>query len=167
MREKLKIFILASLCVLAVFIIYSWIQNIIAGEEGRVRKFIMQGKKAVESKNLLACSDLVSFDYRDKYGNDRQSLLFAAKGIFDYYEDIVVHIEKMDIKLDGSKTQANVELVALVIGRSKENKSENIIEGLEGEKGRIRVKLIKVDKRWLLLEFEYFESLHLMGQEIT
>lgn len=166
MSKILKIYIRASLIALAIFIFYNWLHDIFSGEEGRVRKFILQGKKAVEAKDLLACADMISFDYQDKYDNDRQRLIFAAREFFGYYKDIVVHIEKMEIKLDDSKTQASVEIVALVVGRTKENKSEKILEGLEGEKSRVGVKLVKVDKRWRLLELEFYESLRITGQEV-
>lgn len=166
MGRILKIYIRASLIALAIFIFYNWFHDFISGEEGRVKKFILQCKKAVEAKDLLACADKISMNYQDKYGNDRQRLIFAAREFFGYYKDIIVHIEKMEIKLDDSKTQANVEIQALVIGRTKENKSEKILEGLEGEKGRVGIKLIKVDKNWHLLELEFYESLRITGQEV-
>jgi hypothetical protein len=70
----------------------------------------------------------------------------------------------MDIKLDDTKTEANVEAVVLVLGHSKENKSEKIFEG---EKGRIKIKLIKENNKWLLWEAEFLEKATIMGQEIS
>lgn len=127
----------------------------------------MRGKKAVEAKNLLTCANMVSTDYKDKYGNDRQSLIYATKSFFAYYKDIFIHIEKMQITLDQTKTQADVEIVALIVGRSKDNKSEKILEGLEGERDRFRIRLVKEEKQWRLLEIEFFEPLHIMGREVA
>jgi len=127
----------------------------------------MRGKKAVEAKNLLTCANMVSTDYKDKYGNDRQSLIYATKTFFTYYKDIFIHIEKIEIMLDETKTQADVEIVALIVGRSKDNVSEKILEGLEGERDRFKIRLVKEEKQWRLLEIEFFEPLHIMGREVA
>lgn len=163
-KQGLKIYIWSVIAATVLFISYSWIQDILAGEEGRVKKFIMQGAKAVGEKNLLTCSNMVSNNYHDKYGNDHQSLIYFTREFFLYYKDVLVHIESMDIKLDESKTQAGVELVALVIGKTKSDTQDKI---LEGQKGRFRLKLIKEEKKWRLLELEFFEPINIMGQNIS
>jgi hypothetical protein len=116
LREKLKIFAWASLIGIGIFLTCNLISGIIAGEEGRVRKFILRGKRAVEEKNLFAVSGIVSANYQDKYGNSRSSLMYAAKEFFAYYKSILVNIEKMEIKLEEPKDRASVEITALVIG---------------------------------------------------
>lgn len=163
-KQKHKIFILSVLWALFIFIFLIFFQNILAGEEARVRKFILKGKKAAESKDIFTCADMISSQYHDKYGNDRQSLIYASKEAFTYYKNIFIHIENMDIKLDDSKKEASVEIVALVIGQTQDNKAEKIIEA---DKARSRVRLIKENKKWQLLEIEFFETITVMGQNIT
>lgn len=163
-REKYKSFLCSILIALIIFISYAWLQDILAGEEGRVRKFILQGKRAVEAKNIFTCAELTSRDYHDKYGNDRESLLYAVKEVFGYYREILVHIESIKITLDESNTQAGVEIVALVIGRTEQNNTEKI---LEGEKGQLKIKLVKINKKWYLSEAESFEPITIMGQNIS
>lgn len=164
LKEKYKIYIWTIIVSTVLFIFYAWFQDIFSGEQGRVRKFILRGKKAVETKNILSCADMISTDYRDKYGNDRQSLIYFTKEIFSYYRKIIVHIEDMQIGLDDSKTGACVEIVALVIGQTQQNDAEKI---LEGEQGRFKIKLVKENKRWQLLELEFFEPITIMGQNIS
>lgn len=163
-REKYKSFLWPVLIALAIFISYTWLQDILAGEEGRVRKFVLQGQRAIEAKNIFTCAELISRDYHDKYGNDRDSLLYAIKEVFGYYREISIHIESMKITLDESNTQASVEIVALVIGRTQQNNTEKI---LEGEKGQLRVKLVKKNKKWYLSEVEFFEPITIMGHDIS
>ena len=124
----------------------------------------MQARKAVETKNILSCAEMISSDYHDKYGNDRQSLLYVFKEVFGYYRQILVHIESMEIALSDSKTEASVEIVALAVGRTQQNSTEKI---LEGEKGRLKIKLIKENKKWHLREAESFEPITIMGENIS
>lgn len=164
LREKVKIFVWASLIGMGIIIAYNFISGIIAGEEGRVRKFILRGKRAVEEKNLFKVSDILSANYQDKYGNTRSSLIYAAREFFAYYKSILVNIEKIEIKLEESKDEASVEITALVIGQPRTEEAEKI---LEGEKGNFKVKLIKEENKWQLLELEFFEPLRIMGQEVS
>jgi hypothetical protein len=159
-----KIFMRSVLGAVVLCLLFIWLQDILSGEEGRVRKFILRGKQAVETKDFFACADIISASYRDKYGNSRETLLYATKEFFGYYKEIFVNIESMEIKFDGAKTKASVEIVALVIGKTQQNNAEKI---LEGNKGRFRIKLIKEEKKWYLLELEFFEPITVMGQNIS
>jgi hypothetical protein len=158
-----KFYLWAILTVAVVFIVLLWLPRIFS-ETGRVRRFVLRGKKAVETKNILSCANMISRDYNDKYGNDRDSLIYIAREFFGYYRKIFVHIEDMKIVLDDSKMRASVEVVALVFGQTPEDTEERI---LEGEKGRFRIKLIKEDKVWKLRELEFFEPLKVMKRYIS
>jgi len=164
LKENYKVYIWCTLVALVFCIFFVWFQDILSGEQGRVRKFILQGKRAVESKDIFTCANMISKAYQDKYGNDRQSLIYAAREFFDYYRRIFVNIESMEIKLDNAKMQASIEVVALVVGQTQANNAEKI---LEGEKGRFRIKLVKEDRIWHLLELEFFEPITIMGQNIS
>ncbi|MFH0738982.1 MAG: hypothetical protein V2A59_03880 [Candidatus Omnitrophota bacterium] len=152
-----------GLAVLISAVFYLWINFLFSSEEDRVRKFILEGKRSAESKNILACANVISQDYSDKYNNDRQTLIYIAKEAFTYYKDIIIGIDKIDIKLDESKNKATIEIVALVLCHSKDNKSEKVFEG---DKGRFRIKLIKEKGKWQLLEVELLERITIMGQTI-
>ncbi|MFH1269532.1 MAG: hypothetical protein ABIH75_00550, partial [Candidatus Omnitrophota bacterium] len=141
---KYKRYIWPILAGVTFFILYSWIVGIFSGEKGRVRKFILQGRQAVESQNIFTCANMISTDYRDKYGNDRQGLIYIAKEAFGYYKTISVRIDNMNIELDDSGRQAEVEIKALIIGQGQQDNKEKI---LEAEKGEFRVKLIKENNK--------------------
>lgn len=129
-----------------------------------MRKFILEGKKAVEGKNIFSCASLVAGTYHDKYGNDRQSLIYIAQKAFSYYTDILIRIEKMEINLSDNKDSAQVEITALVLCKLQDNSAENIFQK---EKGRLRVKLVKEEKKWRLQEIEFIDEFSIMGQKIN
>ena len=164
LKGKYKSYIKSIALALVIFVAYLWIQDIFSGEEGRVRKFVLQGKKVIEAKNILGLTQLIADDYHDKYGNDRQTLLYIFREVFGYYSQILVHIESIEVSLDDSKTSASVEILALVIGKTAQNNTEKI---LEGEKGAIKLRLIKEEKIWKLQGVESFEAMTIMGQNIS
>jgi hypothetical protein len=163
-RHKCKVFIWSAIVGAVTFVFYNFLQNILAGEEARVRKFILKGKRAVEEKNIFAVSDMLSANYQDKYGNSRSTLIYAAKEFFVYYKHILVSIEKMDIRLEDSRDKAEAVITALIIGKKDSGAQENVFEG---ERGRFLIKLLKEDKKWQLLELEFFEPIRIMGEEIS
>ncbi len=163
LRESYKFYIWVTIGAVVISFAFLWLRNILGGEEERVRKFILQGKHAIESKDILTCANMVSQSYQDRYGNDRSSLIYAAKEFFVYYSRVFVNIERMDIKLDERKTQADLEIVALMIGQTQQNSMEKI---LEGEKGKARIKLIKEKNKWKLAEIGFYEQITIMGQNI-
>jgi hypothetical protein len=163
-EKRLKSYIWVVLATLIVTVFFFWFRDFLAGEEGRVRNFILKGKKAVEAKDLLTCSNMISMPYQDKYGNDRSTLIYAAKEFFAYYKSILVRIESIKVKLDEKKKQAEVEIVAFVLGHTQQGTKETMFEG---EKGRIRVNLIKAENKWKLAEIVLYEQITMMGQTIS
>lgn len=165
-RDYIKVYLWAVAISLIAFFAYNILQGVFGGEEGRVRKFIMTGKARIEKKNILGLSDMVSFDYKDKYGNDRSTLVYGAKNFVSYYKDVFINIESMDIKLNETNTEADVEVTALIIGRTGGPASETIGQGLEGEKDKFRLKLIKKEDGWKLLDMEFLQPINVMGETI-
>ena len=162
--EKNKTYILIALAVITILFIYSWIQGLFQGEEAKVRRFILRGKRAVESKNIFSCANMVSMNYHDRYGNDRQSLLSGAREVFNYYKRIFIGIQKMEVKLDGSKTEAEVTIVAQIVGEPYEKPREGVFER---ERGRFCVRLIKEGRDWKVIRLEFLEPITVMGQEVS
>jgi len=141
-------------------------RDIFGGEEAKVRKFIMQGKSRLEKRDIIGLSEMVSADYKDKYGNDRVTVVYGAKTFLAYYKDVFINIEKTDIVLNEAKDTAEAEVVALMIGKTKDGRSDSIMEGLEGEKDKFRLKLRKEKNGWKLLEIEFLQPLNIMGERV-
>lgn len=165
-RAWIRIYLMAVAISLIAFFAYNILSDVFGGEEGRIRKFIMTGKARIEKRNILGLSDMVSFNYKDKYGNDRSTLVYGAKNFISYYKDVFINIEGIDIELNESKTEADVEVTALIIGRTGQGASETIGQGLEGEKDKFRLKLIKEEDGWKLLDLEFLQPINVMGETI-
>lgn len=165
-RDYIKVYLWAVAISLVAFFAYNILQDLFGGEQARIKKFIMTGKTRIEKKNILGLSDMVSYNYKDRYGNDRSTLVFGAKNFVSYYKDVLINIESIDIKLDETKTEADVEVVALIIGRTGQGASDTIMQGLEGEKDRFRLKLIKEEDGWKLLDLEFLQPINVMGETI-
>lgn len=163
-KENYKILVWTIVGALAFCILLPIVKGILEGEKGKVGKFVLQGKRALERQDILACIGMISDDYQDKYANDKQTLIYLTRETFRYYKELFVQIDKMDIELDKDKIQASVRIEGIIIGLNKKGEKENI---LEKEEGRLNLKLIKQDKAWQLLEIESFQPTVIMNKNIT
>ncbi|MCM8801139.1 MAG: hypothetical protein NC912_03895 [Candidatus Omnitrophica bacterium] len=160
---KNRYFLIFCGAIVALFIFRFLISSIPFNEEAKVRRFIFKGKRALEKKDILTCAQLISLNYKDKYGNNRDSLIGITKEFFAYYKEITLAIEKMDIYFNQTKDTAKVELLVLAICRRREGINESLFEG---EKGKVCLRLVKEDKAWQLKEIEFLEELKIMGERI-
>src|SRR3989338_2175666 len=144
-RSYIRVYLWAVAISLVAFFAYNILQDVFGGEQARIRKFIMTGKARIEKKNILGLSDMVSYNYKDKYGNDRSTLVYGAKNFVSYYKDVFINIESVGIKL---------------------KKTETIRQGREGEKDKFRLKLIKEEDGWKLLDLEFLQPVNVMGETI-
>ncbi|MEW6169982.1 MAG: hypothetical protein AB1472_00230 [Candidatus Omnitrophota bacterium] len=163
LKENYKIYIWTIVAALALSIFLPIVKGILEGEKGRVQKFVLQGKRALEKQDILACIGMISDDYKDKYANDKQTLIYLTRETFRYYQELFIQIDKMDIKLEQDKLNASIEIEGIIFGLNKGGQKEFI---LEKEQGKLMLKLIKQDKRWQLLEIKDFKPITLMGQGI-
>lgn len=165
-RSWLKIYAWAVVVSSVAYFGFNLARDMFGGEEAKVRKFIMQGKSRFEKRDFIGLSDMVSADYKDKYGNDRMTVVYGAKSFLAYYKDIFINIERADITLNEGKDAAEAEVVALIIGKTKDGRSDSIMEGLEGEKDKFRLKLRKEENGWKILEIEFLQPLNIMGEKV-
>ncbi|MDD5738182.1 MAG: hypothetical protein PHH20_07810, partial [Candidatus Omnitrophica bacterium] len=84
-RSWLRIYIWAVVISSVAYFGFNLARDIFGGEEAKVRKFIMQGKSRLEKRDIIGLSEMVSADYKDKYGNDRVTVVYGAKTFLAYY----------------------------------------------------------------------------------
>jgi hypothetical protein len=159
LREKNIIGI--NICAVIVFFFIILIKDFLAGEEGRIKKFISEGRAAIVSKNILKCSEMVAMHYSDANGMDRSSLIYAVRQSFQYYEKFKINIEDIQIKLGEDKQTAEVDITAMMVGQTTKDAEEYIFEG---EKGHFAIDIVKEERRWKLLKLEFYEPVKIMGQ---
>ncbi len=163
LRINIRFIINFVLGALVIYCLVFWLVDFLSGEAGRIKKFINRGKRAVEACDILASANVISRSYQDKYGNQKQTLVYVIKNVYSRYSPIFIDIQNMDIKINQDNLGAAVEIKALVIGENRQNAKEKI---LEGEKGRFRLSLVKEEGKWLVVEIEFLESLPLVEQAI-
>ncbi len=160
--QENKIFIRILTGILCAAAIFFALPIFFCPPECQVRKFILSGKKVVEARNILTGASMISANYHDKYGNDRDSLIYCIRKAFAYYKSIHSQILKMDIKLDKSKSKAEVEVEVSVTCRAE----QGIEKIFKEDKGRVRLVIIKENKKWLLAEVEFLDAATIMGTTI-
>lgn len=164
LKQNSKFYIGAVIVALVYCILFPIVSDILAGEGGKVRKIVMQAKKAVEDEDMLTCISLISDDYKDKYGNDKQSLVYLAREAFRYYDELFVQIETLKINLSEDKKEANIQISGVILGLKNEVKKEMVFEK---EKGEIEIRLMKKDSGWQVIEIESFEPLDVIDKGIS
>lgn len=161
-RARKAAWILAG--ALALILVLAFLRSHFFSEERQVRRFIEKGRLAAQAKDLFACQEMLSPDYRDRYGFDRDSLLYTLREAFRYYQRVIIRIEEMKVFLDESSAVAQVEVTASAFGQTR---AEGLRPVFEGERGKGRIKLIKDKGSWKLQEVEFYQPLTLMGQTIS
>lgn len=164
LRQNSRFYIGVVVLALIYCIVFPIVRDILAGEKGRVRKFILKAKQVVEEQDILACVNMISDDYKDKYGNDKQTLIFQTREAFRYYKDLSVDINKINIDLKEGDKEAYVVISGVVIGLTDSGTREMIFEK---EHGELKIRLIKKGNLWQLLEIESFEPMTVMGKGVS
>ncbi len=150
--NKKKIF-LFIIFVISALILSSAIKTIIEGEKGKIKRVIFSAKRAIEKENLIRLSSYVSFDYQDKYGNDRQNILFLGRTVFNEYEDIVLQIKELNLELNGTEALAQVQVLGFA-RRSDDTQSKNPVEY---DIIKLNVNFKKEKEGWKVIELEFLE----------
>jgi hypothetical protein len=151
MSEETKkiIFVVFILFIISIVLVPK-LTRIFEGEKGKLKRIIYSAKSATEKENLLKCSSYVSFNYSDSYGNDRASLLFIAKNIFNDYDNITLSIRDLEIKVQNQDAIAEFEVVCVA----------KRCDTSEVEYDIINVKVIfkKETEDWKVIELNFYES---------
>ena len=157
MEKKRKI-IAAAFILFFSLILYSTIKGILEGEEGRLRRLIYSAKRAIEKENSLKCISYVSFDYNDKYGNDKRTFFLIAKRVFAEYEGIFIKITELEIKVNAQNALAEIEATAY--GRRHDAGDQGVIEY---DRARAKIKFKKEQEDWKVIELEILEPENALG----
>lgn len=94
-----------ELIIILVFLLATifYFKDIFLTEEGKIKRVISQGERAIEKKDIVRCASFVSLDYSDSYGLDRRSLIVLGEKVFREYQNIFIHIESLSIELNPAR----------------------------------------------------------------
>lgn len=118
-------------------------------DEERIRTIIKEGAAAVEERSLKGVMRHISEDYRDDFGNDRNSVkgfLFAKmmRG-----EKTGVFITSVDVEIKGDVSLVEI---SAIFTRGKEVKSVKDLLPEEMSRERISLVFKKIDNEWKIIK---------------
>ena len=116
--------------------------------ESELRAWIERGELAAESKDRGALLDMISADYADGRGNDRDEIGNLLRLYFFRQNNIALLTSIDDIQVFGD-TAARVDLTVGMAG------TQNAGIGLNADAYRFEFELEKADEEWLLIGMRY------------
>lgn len=116
--------------------------------ESELRAWIERGELAAESKDRGALLDMISADYTDGRGNDRDEIGNLLRLYFFRQNNIALLTSIDDIQVFGD-TAARVDLTVGMAG------TQNAGIGLNADAYRFEFELEKADEEWLLIGMRY------------
>lgn len=135
-------------------VLFSAINSAIEGEKGKIRRLIFIAQRAIEKEDLIRLSGYASFDYQDKYGNDRQRLIFIGQRAFVEYQDISLQIK--DLKIELNESEALAQMGVLGLGRRASGAQND--NPLEYDRVELKIRFKKEENQWKVVELEFLES---------
>jgi len=153
----MKIARMVNIILIALAITLSWrvIAFIAEGEEGRLKRTIYKMKRLVEKERAIALSSYISYGYSDEFGNDRRTLLLAAKRIFDECGNIVIVIDALDIEIEEGAPEdfsGRASIDATVYWQNED--SEDIIY----DSAAVETRFIKKESVWMLESMDFKDA---------
>lgn len=145
-NQKVFVFGVALIAVIFYFVVRVASEN----EESRLRKTVYTAAVAVESRDTQRCSKFISDNYKDRYGNNKQTLLDQLSVIFKDYKSIKVDIKKINIEIDASKADVGIGFKSY-FNPINEDK-------IYYDAAKLNVKFIKEDRHWKAIDIEYIGS---------
>jgi hypothetical protein len=119
-------------------------------DEKRIRGVINSAEKAIVSEDIDELMEVVSFNYKDDYGNSYLQIKKTMEMVFKHLNNI--EIEKNIIKISVKEDNAEAELSTRVSAFDDEEKGYVI--GDAGKAETIKVFFEKSPHKWLITKVE-------------
>ena len=123
--------------------------------DAAIRELIDQGETAAEERDTGFFRSVLSVNYSDARGNDRDRLIAMLRGGFLTHESIEVVTRTESVALNGTDA-AEVVMFAGVIGRRA---GGSLIGGLDGQLYRIELELVNNGGDWEIIGANWERSL--------
>lgn len=118
--------------------------------EAELRAWVVRGELAAESKDRSELLDMISDDYADSRGNDREEIGTMLARYFFVQNNIALLTSIDDIEVY-DQTAAMIDLTVGMAG------TQNTGIGLNADAYRFEFELEKADDDWLLIGMRYGE----------
>ncbi len=114
-------------------------------EEERIRRTLMDGKRAIEREDLKGVMKHISMFYRDDYGFTYLRVRALFQRLFEEFDDIQIFVDRMEVELKNDDN-ATATLLTWATARGKEGKGYIACSGQEP--CRVRIDLEKGGGSW-------------------
>jgi hypothetical protein len=111
-----------------------------------LERLLEEAERAAEARDTGYFRDVVSEDYRDAGGNDKDRLIAMIRGYFLAHQSVEVLLRLQALELRGDDA-AEAVLTAGILSRS----GGGPIGGFEGRLHRLELELVEVDGDWQLI----------------
>lgn len=115
--------------------------------EQELRQLLAEAETAAEARDTGYFGDLISADYRDTRGNDRDRLVNLLRGYFLTHQRIEIVTRVDEIEIEAADAARATLGVALVGQRS----GADLLSGLRGELDTLRLEFVREDGDWRII----------------
>lgn len=120
------------------------------GAEEQLRRLIDEAEAAAESRDTGHFRSLISPDYRDTRGNDRDDVINLLRAYFLTHQSVEVVTRIEDVVLDGSDA-AEIALGVALLGSRRRTSGESLFGGLRGDLERLELELVREGGDWRIV----------------
>jgi hypothetical protein len=126
-------------------------------DENRIRKTIRESEQAFTSEDSDKLMELVSYNYRDAFGNNYLRLKKTLQTVFRRLDEIDIERSIKGISVEGKRAEAELDVRVIANSSSRAGRSDYdraYILGDAGEAARIKVLFEKPSYTWLIMSVE-------------
>ncbi len=149
-----KIFIILSAMAFMIIILLLFSQS----DKKRINKLFKEEVKSLETKDVDGVMSGISYNYRDDYGFTYLYIKERLKKEFQRMKDVEIEYENLEIKIDDSRKNAQIEVDVRVIATIDDERGY-IIGDIKSPL-HLRFHLEKERTKWLIIKTEGLENIH-------
>jgi len=125
-------------------------------DEKRIRKIINNAEKAIASENIDKLMEVISFNYKDDYGNGYLQIKKTMEMVFKRLNGIEIekNIIKISVKEDSAEAELSVRVNASRHGEATEGEEKGYVIGDAGKAETIKVFFENSPHKWLITKVE-------------
>jgi hypothetical protein len=118
--------------------------------EEQLRRLIDAAEAAAESRDTGHFRSLISPDYRDARGNDRDAVINLLRAYFLTHQSIEVVTRIEEVVLDGSDA-ADIALGVALLGFRGRASGESLLDSVRGDLERLELELVLEGGDWRIV----------------
>lgn len=100
----MKNFVSFLICILVLaFTAWYLLEHVFITEETRIQRVIEKGKRSIQGGSYWTIPDMLTADYRDRSGLEKEGVLYAIKSLIDQTSERQIHILRTEIEIQSDR----------------------------------------------------------------